>query len=103
MPYIDGISAGFKRTDTSHAAADDVRRKAETIRKRVMRQLTLSHPDPLSSEEIAHLLDLPYESVQPRLAELRNAGKVIDSGVRRESRFGKRIIAWALTAPGGVA
>jgi DNA-binding IclR family transcriptional regulator len=92
MPYrADGT--GYRHTDTSHAAAVDMAGKVITLRAQVLEVLR-RHPDGLDSEQIAQLLGREYGSIQPRTAELRNDGLIVDSGRRHESRFGKRIIVW---------
>ena len=89
MPYLV-TGEGYQRTDTSYQAIPP---RAATVRSRVLELLQTSE-EPLTSEEIADFLNLPYASVQPRLSELQNAGLAEDSGERGSSRFGKRIIRW---------
>lgn len=90
----DGI--GFQKTDTSRAAADEIAPKATSIREQVFDLLKNSAP--LSTEEIADQLSRPYVSVQPRLSELQNVGKVVDSGERGITRWGKSCILWEVTS-----
>ncbi len=91
MPYtIQGV--GYQRTDTSEAAAPD---KPEPLRILVLGEITKS-PYPLSANDIARLLQRPYVSVQPRLSELKNAGKIEDSGKRDLTPFGKKQILWRI-------
>lgn len=94
MPYTDQ-SVGYQNTDTSRAAAEDIGTKAATIREMVIDSLHKSVL-PLTTEEIAVAIRLPYRTVQPRLSELRAAGRVKDSGLRKRGTFGKNIIAWSL-------
>lgn len=98
MPYLEPCDVGFQGGQTSFRAARSMHMKAATIREQVLDCLR-STSGPLSSEQIAAILGLPYESVQPRLAELRLMGKAFDSGIRRVSRFGKPIIAWTHRNP----
>lgn len=84
---------GHQGGDTSLRAALDIAPKAATIRLKVMRKLA-ELDRPLTSEELADRLGIPYESVQPRLSELRRDNLVHDSGIRRTGRHGKPIIAW---------
>lgn len=94
MPYTED-NIGFQKTDTSEQAAYDIATDAPTIRRKVLAALHASIV-PLTSEEIANKIELPYASVQPRLSELRTAGRVEDSGIRKIGRYGKQIIAWKL-------
>ncbi|MFD2175708.1 hypothetical protein [Rhodobacter lacus] len=98
MPYLQDHGPGYQGGSTSYHAARSMKLKAATIRDQVLDCLR-STSSPLSSEQIASIIGLPYESVQPRLAELRSAGKAFDSGIRRLSRFGKPIIAWTHIKP----
>lgn len=95
VPYLES-GVGYQATDTSLAAAVSAKLSARTIRTKVLRLLKIAG-EPLSSEDIADHLKLPYRSVQPRLAELRNDGLVEDSGERGLSIYGKKIILWKLT------
>lgn len=93
MPYT-GKGVGYQKTDTSMAAAHSTGSKASIVRDQVMELLAQVFPRALTSEEIARRLNLDYVTVQPRTSELRNAGKIRDSGVRKVGRYGKLIIAW---------
>jgi predicted HTH transcriptional regulator len=93
VPYLtDGV--GYQPVTTSVASAESIQLKALPLRERIA-ELLAENP-PMTSEEIARAIGAPYESVQPRLSELRNAKRAEDSGIRRLSRFGKDIIAWTL-------
>lgn len=87
-------NVGWQRKDTSRNAAHDINRRVRTIRVQIMSLLNASR-FPLTAEEIAAILELPYENVQPRLSEMRNSLVIEDSGHRKTSRFNKPIIAWA--------
>lgn len=94
MPYSDQ-NVGWQRTDTSAQAALDFGKKAPALRTQIL-DLLRAYPAGLNAEAIAQLLRKPYGSVQPRTSELRNEGKIIDSGRREISSWGKRIIVWQL-------
>lgn len=95
MPYIES-GVGYQATDTSMIAALEIKESAKTIRARVLLHLRRAG-EPLSSEDLAVSLGLHYRSVQPRLAELRNAGLVEDSGERCVSDYNRPIILWRLS------
>lgn len=86
---------GYQSTDTSLVAAQEINMSAKTIRAKVLMALRQAG-EPLTSEDLATHLGLPYRSVQPRLAELRNAGRVEDSGLRALSSFNRNIILWRI-------
>jgi predicted ArsR family transcriptional regulator len=92
MPYTNH-GTGFQRTDTSAAAAIEAEKTAPNLRDRVMSVLHDS-ADPISADEIAARLGKPYGSIRPRLTELRNSGKVEDSGQRGKTQWGKSCILW---------
>lgn len=92
-------SPGFKRTDTSRQAAEDMKPNAATLRAKVLRVLALG---PRTADECAADLRHPILSIRPRLSELRELGKVVDTGERRRNASGKNAIVWAL-APGAWA
>ena len=48
----------------------------------------------MSSHEIAEVLNLPEVTVRPRLSELKNDNKIVDSGERGETPWGKKCIKW---------
>jgi hypothetical protein len=55
----------------------------------------------LTSEELATLTGVQSASMQPRTSELRAAGKIEDSGLRRpNATSGKRAIVWVLREEG---
>ncbi len=92
MGYTE-TGIGYQLTDTSKAAANSNYKGKLTIRDRV-HQLLEKTSEALSTEDIAGLLNVPYGSVQPRLSELQNDGKVEDSGERGKTRWGKACIKW---------
>lgn len=84
-----------RRTDTSIKAAEDMRSSACTIRAQVLASIRARGEHGATSKELAELLNLPYEAVQPRTSELRKQGKIVDSGLRRASRAeDKQAIVW---------
>ena len=86
--------AGFKRTDTSREAAEKV--DAATLRGKVL--ATIGREGPLTADEVAAKLRLSILSVRPRCTELRELGKLEDSGIRRANVSGRRAIVWQLPA-----
>jgi predicted transcriptional regulator len=87
------VAPGWKRTDTSREAAETT--NAATLRAKVLRVLANG---PLTADECAAAMRCPILSIRPRLSELRELGKVEDSGERRFNSSGKRAIVWRLVA-----
>jgi len=82
--------AGYKRTDTSEAAAALITPKAATIRDMVLRNLD----SPMTPDEMASHLGMDILSVRPRFSELNAKGKIRDSGLRRKTEMGRNAIVW---------
>jgi len=92
MPYTqEGV--GYQKTDTSRAAARSNYPGKLSARDRVL-QLLQKMPLSLTSHEIADVLQIPEVTVRPRLSELRNDDKIVDSGQRGETPWGKKCIKW---------
>ena len=87
-------AAGYKRTDTSRAAAQAV--SAPRLRQLCLDQLRLYGP--LSADECAEQMGRDKLSIRPRFSELRNLGKVQDSGRRCANDSGRNAIVWELVA-----
>lgn len=88
------VAPGFKRTDTSRQAAEDMKPNAATLRAKVLTALRLYGP--LTADQCATALSQPILSIRPRLSELRELGKVVDTGDRRPNASGKRAIVWCI-------
>lgn len=87
----DGI--GYQRRDTSlEAALSNVNRKL-SIRQKA-HDLLAKSKRPLTTDEMAVELQVPYVSLQPRISELCNEGLVKDSGERGKTDYGKQCIKW---------
>lgn len=94
MPYTEA-NIGYRNTDTSQEAAIAIEPKAKTLSARVL-NLLIESPVPLDSDEIACALREPIGSVQPRTSDLRRSGKIMDSGERGITPFGKSCIKWTV-------
>ena len=86
---------GFQKTDTSALAALEVdgAGRADSLRRKVYAAL-LASPAPMSTEDLCAALGEDPASLQPRTSELREAGRIEDSGARGTSRFGRPCILW---------
>ena len=92
MPYTEQ-KIGYQKTDTSEAAARSNYPGKLTARDRVL-QLLQKMPLSMTSHEIADVLRIPEVTVRPRLSELKNDNKIVDSGERGETPWGKKCIKW---------
>ena len=78
-------------TKTSQDALATIKPKIKTKREQVYDLLKVN---PLTNYEIADELEIPLSSVCGRIRELQILNLVEDSGLRRETKYGKRAIVW---------
>jgi site-specific DNA-methyltransferase (adenine-specific) len=82
-----------KGSDTSKAAAKKVN-KAAAQRERVFEVIKYAQHG-LTDEEIQTVTGYAANSQRPRRVELVEAGRVLDSGIRRKTRSGRKAVVWA--------
>lgn len=61
----------------------------DVFRKMVERQ-------PLSNFDVATILDWPINRITPRIKELREAGRLVQVGWKRQLETGRRVMLWGL-------
>lgn len=83
-------SAGWKARETSRAAAEHC--PAPLLRAKVLSEF--SRQGYMTADECAASLGLSVLSVRPRVTELSNLGKLMDSGFRRPNASGRSAIVW---------
>ena len=83
---------GYQKTDTSFAAAKSERSRAYSLRLECITWL-IAH-GPRTADEIADHLGKDRLAIRPRIAELKAAGEICDSGIRRSNDSGKTAIVW---------
>lgn len=89
-----------KRPTTSQEAWRDVQGRITAIHNRILAEIQKAGN--LTDDELEHVLKLSHQNVSARTNELRNARRIIDSGVRRRTRNGRLASAWTLAdAPVG--
>ena len=84
-------------SDTSKAAAEEMRPDAETDRTAVL-NLLLRVLVGMTDEEIQLALRLNPSTERPRRIELVRAGKVRDSGKKRRTKSGRMATIWEATS-----
>ena len=98
MPYTDE-GVGYRDVDTSLAAANS--KKRVPMRERVFNTLT-RYPMGMTAQEVAEALGRRhYYGLQPRLSELKNDGRIFDTGIRRHLPTGNLGIVWAVVPQQG--
>jgi hypothetical protein len=78
-------------TDTSQQALATIKPKIKTKREQVYDLIKLNA---LTNYQISDELEMPLSSVCGRIRELQILNLVEDSGLRRETKYGKQAIVW---------
>ena len=94
MPYHETI--GYQPTETSFNAAVRVAVNARNVRDRVA--AVLAERGPMTADEIAAVLGLSILTVRPRVTDLNKAGRIEDTGARRQTGSGNAAIVWRIKA-----
>ena len=80
-------------TKTSQEGLATIKPKIKTKREEVYDLIKLNA---LTNYEISDELDMPLSSVCGRVRELQVLDLVIDSGLRRKTKYGKQAIVWQI-------
>lgn len=92
--------------ETSRIAAVQVAGEAEILRGQCLDVLVRTQ-DGLTADEVAVALNRSVLSIRPRISELRAAGLVSDTGIRRRNVSGHSAAVWAAVGgrvtPNGLA
>lgn len=98
MPY-NSEGVGHRAIDTSRDAATGT--KAPFWRGMVLHDL--ENNGAATADEVARRIGASPLTIRPRISELRNMGKVYDTGRRSQNASGKSAAVWSLTMPKGGA
>ena len=93
MPYHETV--GYQRTETSFGAALRAAATARTTRDQVAH--VLAERGAMTADEIAAALGLSILTVRPRVTDLNKAGRIVDTGARRNTASGNSAIVWRVT------
>jgi hypothetical protein len=86
---------GYKKRDTSRRAAIDMAPKAPILKDRILS--AISGTSGLTADEACRKAGLELLSGRPRVSELANEGRLVDSGRRRRLESGKQGVVWTAT------
>ena len=89
--YIWNWYQSANYTKTSQEGLASIKPKIKTKRELVYEFIKSKAS---TNYEIADELDMPLSSVCGRCRELQELNLVIDSGLRRETKYGKQAIVW---------
>lgn len=84
-------SPGYRRQETSRAAAEAIAPREKSLRARVFDALKIANATP---EEMAERLGEAVHSIRPRFSQLLEAGLIEDTGERGTAMGGRKSIRW---------
>lgn len=87
-------AAGHRGVDTSMAAAVSINPVLPRLQSSVLGVIVATGAHGSTADEVAHALGWERFRVRPRTSELRKAGRIVDSGRRRDSLSGIASIVW---------
>ena len=87
-------SPGHCGIDTSADAARSIEIAASHLQRIALRAIRAAGARGLTTHELARLVAVHRDSIQPRTSELRRRGLIRDSGARRINPTGKHAIVW---------
>jgi predicted ArsR family transcriptional regulator len=87
---------GFKAPGPSQDAAKAISGTAARMRAMVLQKIAQR---PATADEIAHELGLSVLSVRPRVSELKRAGEIRQTTMRRKNDSGMTATVWQLAPP----
>ena len=85
---------GSRSIDTSIDAAKDIAPKVGRLQGLVLASVRNAGARGVTTNEIAELLNIGRDSIQPRTSELKRLGLIRDSGLRRLNENRKSAIVW---------
>jgi len=89
LPYAKG-------SDTSREAAESMKPVAGDLRERVYRRIKESDTDGITCDALEVALGLSHQTCSARVNELRNAGRIVDSGLRKRTRSGRKAVVYTV-------
>jgi hypothetical protein len=93
VPALDRQTTVAGRHHNSHEAARRALGRSGTQRVKIY-ELVKAHPEGLTADDVQRLTGFPVNSVNPRVNELVNDGYLVDTGRRRETRYGVPATVW---------
>lgn len=92
LSLLDWTPPAQRHSDTSVAAAEAIKPRADTLRGIYLAWLTENGP--ATDEQAQEALSMPASTQRPRRVELCRAGLVRDSGRTALTRSGRRAVRW---------
>lgn len=87
-------SPGHRGIETSAEAARSIEISVGHLQRIALRAIRAAGARGLTTHELAEMVRIHRDSIQPRTSELRRRGLIQDSGARRINATGKHAIVW---------
>lgn len=81
-------------TDTSRQAAAEITPHARALQVRVLACIAAQQGRGATCDEVEIEADIRQSTVSARVRELAVGGHVVDTGIRRRTRSGRKAIVW---------
>jgi len=82
------------KTETSRQAAAEIATRLSAIQQDILAHLQRSGEHGGTCDELEEAMRLRHQTCGPRLRELALSGAIVDTGMRRKTRSGRRAIVW---------
>lgn len=83
-------------SDTSKEAAESIAKDTPRLNRLVLEEIT--EAGGLTCDEIEVRLSMTHQTCSPRVHELKEAGRIRDSGMRRKTRGGRSATVWVVSS-----
>lgn len=90
------VLARYDDVDTSHAAAESIKESRARQHRRILRAMK-AEDRPITPEEISTIIN---EDIWRRMSELREAGLIERTDIKRRNQSGRQAYCYVLTAKG---
>lgn len=81
-------------TETSRQAAAEIAPRVSVMQATILARLRACGVSGRTCEELENELSLRHQTCGPRLKELAVSGAIVDTGMRRRTRSGRKAIVW---------
>lgn len=91
------VAIAHNAPDTSREAGEAAKPHAGKQREMIYNWIKLSNtlvPKGMTADELSLLFNLPAQSVSARINGLHRDAYIVDSGMRRKTRYGRNAIVW---------
>jgi len=89
-----GLSQNRGQSETSESSAGGIASVSGAKRRAVYQAIVASGDDGMTDEEMQDATGMAPNTQRPRRVELVRDGSVIDSGIRRNTKSGRKAVVW---------